>query len=107
MISDSLNLSNIEYYHFIKPLRDGVVGGTINIGRDERMETVLTGLEITPEQRAPGLRNPLRPQQVKHLMRGWGSFCPPTEEDIQETAESCLPHGASLADLTNLLADLA
>jgi hypothetical protein len=61
-------------------------------------------LEITPEQREPGLKNPLRPEQVKDLQKGWGMFCVPTEEVIQKIAEEYLPQGATIGDLEDRIA---
>ena len=64
-------------------------------------------LEITPEQRKPGLKNPLTQEQVARFQTGWGAFCPPNEEEIQEIAEELLPQGAEVAEIMNRLADLA
>ena len=62
-------------------------------------------MEITQEQRKPGLKNPLTPKQVGIFQKGWGAFCPPSAEEIQKVAEELLPQGANEQELINRLAD--
>ena len=61
--------------------------------------------EITPEQRVPGLKNPLTQEQIENLLKGWGPFVEPTEAEIQQVAEELLPKGANRDDLLNKLVD--
>jgi hypothetical protein len=75
------------------------------------VEAAVPGLEITREQRAKGLRDPLRPEQVDYFMDQWkssmGAFCPITRQDIQEVAAELLPMGAGKEEIADRLIDLA
>jgi hypothetical protein len=63
-------------------------------------------VEITNEQRKPGLKNPLTKEQVEDLRRGWGGFAPPTVEETQAIAEELLPNGGTISDILDRMADL-
>jgi hypothetical protein len=64
------------------------------------MAAEAANLEITPDQRVPGLKNPLRPEQVEWLeiqvsRENWPFYL----EDPQTAAELVLPQGANLAQV--------
>ena len=71
--------------------------------------TVPKNLEITQEQRAPELVNPLMKEQVEFLREemSWaftGMFTP-TSEQVQEAARQLIPQGKGIKEVFNYLAD--
>ena len=72
---------------------------------EERRRIKRLKIEFTNEQRQPGVKNPLTPDQVLYFQIGWGGLGYPSDEVVQNVAEELLPKGAGVNEIRSRLVD--